>query len=199
MRFSCPFVLASASPRRRTLLARLGVPCTIDPAHVDETLDPLARPENEAARLAMDKAAWVAARHPRSLVLGADTVVVVDDSVLGKPESAEEAHAMLRTLSGRTHLVHTGIALVHPPSGRSVRETETTRVTFAPISDAERTAYVQTGSPLDKAGAYGIQDDEGAWFISGIEGDFYNVVGLPLHRLYRVVQRDFRDLLATGS
>ncbi len=196
MRFTCPFVLASASPRRRTLLSRLGVPCTVDPAHVDESIDDSALPEAEAARLASEKAAWVAARHPDALVLGADTIVVIDGRVLGKPESTDEAHAMLRTLSGRSHHVHTGVALVHRPSGRAVAETESTRVTFAPMTEAERAAYVATGSPLDKAGAYGIQDDEGAWFVSGIEGDFYNVVGLPLHRLYRIVRRDFPDLLS---
>jgi septum formation protein len=105
---------------------------------------------------------------------------------------------MLRRLSGATHTVYTGLALVHPPSGRRVTAHEATAVTFAPLSDDEIARYVATGAPLDKAGAYGIQDDHGALFIARIEGDYYNVVGLPLHRLYRVLRAYFADLLDAG-
>lgn len=195
MNFTCPFILASASPRRQTLLARLGVRFEVDPSNVDETVDEHAAPEATATRLALEKAWDVAERHPEALVLGADTIVVIDGKVLGKPASATDAIAMLTCLSGRTHRVYTGIALIHPASGRALAECETTEVTFAHMSDREKLEYVATGSPLDKAGAYGIQDDEGAWFVSGIVGDFYNVVGLPLHRLYTLAHREFPDLI----
>lgn len=195
MNFTCPFILASASPRRQTLLSRLGVRFEVDPSDIDETVDEHTPPEATATRLALEKAWAVAERHPGALVLGADTIVVIDDTVLGKPASAADAMAMLTRLSGRTHRVYTGIALVHPASGRALAECETTEVTFAPMTGREILEYVSTGSPLDKAGAYGIQDDEGAWFVSGIAGDFYNVVGLPLHRLYTLANREFPDLI----
>lgn len=102
---------------------------------------------------------------------------------------------MLRILSGRTHQVYTGIALVHPPTARNVSASAVTDVTFGELTDDEIAAYVESGSPLDKAGSYGIQDDAGAWFIEGIDGDFYNVVGLPLRLLYRTVRTEFTDLL----
>lgn len=195
MNFTCPFILASASPRRQTLLARLGVRFEVDPSHVDETVEEHAVPEATATRLALEKAWVVAERHPDALVLGADTIVVIDGTVLGKPASPAEAIAMLTRLSGRTHRVYTGISLIHPATGRALAECETTEVTFAVMTDREVLEYVSTGSPLDKAGAYGIQDDEGAWFVSGIAGDFYNVVGLPLHRLYSLAHREFPDLI----
>lgn len=195
MNFTCPFILASASPRRQTLLARLGVRFEVDPSNVDETVEEHAAPESTATRLALEKAWAVADRHPDALILGADTIVVIDGTILGKPASASEALVMLTCLSGRIHRVYTGISLVHPATGRALAECETTEVTFAPMTDREKLEYVATGSPLDKAGAYGIQDDEGAWFVSGIVGDFYNVVGLPLHRLYTLAHREFPDLI----
>lgn len=195
MNFACPFILASASPRRRTMLERLGVRHRCVASDIPEIFDAETSPEDNVCRLALEKARSVAANHPDSIVLGADTVVVLDGVILGKPVDDVEAAAMLRGLSGRSHRVHTGIGLVHPASGRTVAECETTVVTFSAMSTDEIQAYVSTGSPMDKAGSYGIQDDAGAWFISGIEGDFYNVVGLPLHRLYRLVKREFTDLL----
>lgn len=191
-----PFLLASQSPRRRALLARLGVAFTVCPSDVEEQVDPALDPEVLVRHLAGQKAGAVAARHPEALTLGADTLVVLDGAVLGKPEGPAEARAMLRRLSGRTHTVFTGLALVHPASGRAATAHEATGVTFAPLSDAEIDAYVATGSPLDKAGAYGIQDDLGALFVAGVAGDYYNVVGLPLHRLYQTLRTHFADLLA---
>jgi septum formation protein len=138
----------------------------------------------------------VAAEHPTALTLGADTIVVHDGSILNKPGDAESARAMLRQLSGTTHSVYTGFALLHPSSDRCVRRVERTDVTFAALSDAEITAYVNTGSPLDKAGAYGIQDAMGPLFVESIEGDYYNVVGLPLHALYQELTSHFDDLLS---
>lgn len=190
-----PLVLASRSPRRRDLLRRLGLAFTVCPGDVDEVLPPDLTPADAAAAVARAKGEAVAPRFPEALTLAADTVVVLDGEALGKPRDPAEAVVMLRRLAGRTHTVCTGIALCHPASGRAAHATETTEVTFAPLDEHEIAAYVATGSPLDKAGAYGIQDDHGALFVSGIRGDYYNVVGLPLHRLYRLLRERFADLL----
>lgn len=191
-----PLVLASQSPRRRELLRRLGLPCTVHPSEADEAVVPGTPPDALVRELALLKAADVARQHPDALTLGADTIVVLDGDVLGKPADTDEARAMLRRLSGRTHIVYSGLALVHPPDGREVTAYEATDVTFAPLSDDEIAAYVATGAPMDKAGAYGIQDDFGALFVARVEGDYYNVVGLPLHRLYRTLRAHFDDLVA---
>ena len=196
MKISCPFVLASRSPRRHRLLEQIDLSFIVEPSATDETVPDGASPESVVQQLAVEKAQAVAARFPDALTLGADTIVVLENEILGKPRDEKEAHQMLRRLSGRTHTVFTGIALLHPPSGRQVTAYEQTAVTFAGLTDAEIAAYVATGSPMDKAGAYGIQDDQGALFISRIDGDYYNVVGLPLHRLYRVMKDSFADLLA---
>ena len=190
-----PLVLASQSPRRRALLDRLGVAFSVHPSHADEAFPPGASPADVVEALALRKAALIAPEHADALTLGADTVVVHGDDVLEKPADATEAFVMLRRLSGETHTVYSGLALVHPATDRTVTAHEATAVTFADLSDDEIAAYVRTGSPLDKAGAYGIQDDLGAVFVSRIEGDYYNVVGLPLHRLYRLLRDHFADLL----
>lgn len=175
-----PLVLASASPRRRDLLSRLGLTFDVRPTDADETWPEGLPPGPAAEEVALRKARAVEA--PGALVLAADTVVVLDGDVLGKPADPAEAAATLRRLSGRTHEVATGLAL--RLDGRETTAHETTRVRFADLSDAEIEAYVASGSPLDKAGSYGIQDDLGALLVAGIEGDYFNVVGLPLRRLY---------------
>jgi septum formation protein len=150
-------------------------------------LDSLADTEKllMACNLAAQKAEEVASRHPSEIVLGADTIVVLDGLMLSKPMDEEDAKGMLRLLSGRSHHVWTGVSLVRQSTDTHISFAECTEVQFAALSDHEIDAYVATGSPLDKAGAYGIQDDWGAVFISGISGDYYNVVGLPLHAMYR--------------
>lgn len=195
MRLSLPFVLASRSPRRKHLLEQIGLTFTIEVSESPEEIRPGTPPSEIVRNLAHEKAAIVARNHPDALTLGADTIVVLDDQVLGKPATEEEAYDMLRALSGRTHTVYTGIALLHPATARAHTAFEATRVTFADLSEDEIWAYVATGSPMDKAGAYGIQDDLGALFISRIDGDYYTVVGLPLHRLYRTLNEHFPDLL----
>ncbi|WP_054684303.1 Maf family protein [Rhodothermus marinus] len=195
MKLRVPLILASRSPRRRKLLAQLGLDFEVHPSDLDENATNHRLPEQLVEQLALEKARAVAARFPEALTLGADTIVVLDGDVLNKPADEAEARAMLRRLSGRTHTVYTGVALVHPASRREIVDYEATQVTFAPLTDAEIDAYVATGSPLDKAGAYGIQDDYGAVFIRRIEGDYYNVVGLPLHRLYRMLRNHFADLI----
>jgi septum formation protein len=177
-------VLASASPRRKKLLQQLGFDLKIDPSDVEEVFDESVEPSIMARNLAGLKAEEVARRHPSEIVLGADTIVVLDGLMLSKPIDSEDAKSMLRLLSGRPHHVWTGVSLVRRDTDTHISFAECTEVQFAALSDHEIDAYVATGSPLDKAGAYGIQDDWGAVFISGIKGDYYNVVGLPLHALY---------------
>lgn len=195
MTLSTPFILASSSPRRRDLLRVFGFPFTVLPSEMEEDHVPGESPSELVTRLATVKAADVAHGHAEALVLGADTVVVLDGSVLGKPKDEEEARTMLKALSGRTHTVWTGIALVHERSGRTVTHTNSTEVRMDTLSAPEIDAYVAGGSPMDKAGSYGIQDDRGALFVAGIDGDYYTVMGLPLNALYRLMLREFPDLI----
>ena len=194
MKLLIDLVLASRSPRRRDLLQRLGVPFRIVPSSLEEAFSQGDAPEEVARSLALQKATDVGSHHPDALTLGADTIVVVDDRILGQPKDAEEAKMMLHRLAGRTHTVCSGLALVHPGSDRRVTAHETTEVTLSPIDATEIEAYVASGLPLDKAGAYGIQDRYGALFVEGIRGDYYSVMGLPLHRFYRMLQCNFADL-----
>lgn len=168
----------------------------VDASDVEENVPSDLAPERVVESLALLKARAVAERHPDALTMGADTIVVLDGTILGKPADEQDAADMLHRLSDATHTVYTGIALVHPPSERSVCAFEGTRVTFAPMDADEVAAYVASGSPMDKAGGYGIQDDRGALFVRRIEGDYYNVVGLPLHRFYRTMKDHYSDLLA---
>jgi septum formation protein len=177
------------------LLERFGLSFTVEPSGVDETVDGALSPEDITKELATRKGRSVARRHPEALVISADTIVEHNEVVLNKPKDAEEAAAMLSDLSGQTHAVLTGLALHHQRSARTAVEAERTRVHFAPLSPEEINRYVASGSPLDKAGGYGIQDAYGARFVRGIDGDYYNVVGLPLHRLYRMLQTHFGDLI----
>jgi septum formation protein len=171
-------VLASGSPRRTQLLALLGIPHTVDPAHeVDETPRPGEDPEALAKRLAEQKAAGVAHRHPGVPVLAADTVVVLDGEVLNKPVDAADAERMLGRLAGRAHTVVTAVALAH--DGRMDVRADRTRVWFRTLSPDTIRAYVATGEPLDKAGAYGLQG-YGAVLVERIDGDCFGVIGLPL-------------------
>ena len=175
-------ILASGSPRRRELLAGLGWNFTIVPSLIDEKEAAGESPDCLVRRLADEKASDVAARFPGNWVLGADTVVAVDGRILGKPRGEAESAAMITELSGRTHSVFTGVALL-APDGRKLIRAEETRVTFRPLSEADVAAYIAQGESLDKAGAYAIQG-KGMRFIRGIEGDFYTVMGLPAARLW---------------
>ncbi len=179
-----PLILASGSPRRREILGRLGVPFTVEPSDVDETPRPSEGPEELAARLALSKARDVAARHPgeEALVVGADTVVWRDGRLFGKPRDKAEAGEMLRLLRDGQHLVVTGLAVVRTPDGEERVATVPAAVVMRAYSDVELAAYVDTGEPLDKAGAYGAQG-EGARLIERVDGPFLTVVGLPLDQL----------------
>lgn len=184
-----PFVtLASSSPRRQQLLRQIGADFEIIVPDIDESVLEGETPAAHVERLALAKARAV--RPTRSgVVLGSDTVVVLDDEILGKPRDEEHARRMLRALSGRTHVVFTGYALIDRAGGRESVSHETTLVTFRALADDEIAHYVNSGSPLDKAGAYGIQDDLGAVFIERIDGDYYTVVGLPLCRVFSELRR----------
>jgi septum formation protein len=191
-------ILASASPRRRELLAQAGYTFTVESADVDESLRVREEPVAYVLRLAVEKAQAVFARHPTHrgetamggapdvlVVLGADTSVVLDDEVLGKPADAADAARMLRRLSGRTHQVLSGVAAVTRVG--TVSGVETTEVTFSEIPEAELAAYCATDEPLDKAGAYGIQGYAARW-IPRIDGDYFNVMGLPIARVVRLIE-----------
>ncbi|MCU0634949.1 MAG: Maf family protein [Gemmatimonadaceae bacterium] len=173
-------ILASQSPRRRELLALIGIPHEVRPADIDETPWPDEAPVPHAMRLAGEKARVIAAREPDAIVIGSDTIVVIDGAILGKPADAADARAMVARLAGRTHLVHTAIAVAR---GAALRvEVESVEVTFRPLDDAQVAAYVATGEPMDKAGAYGIQG-YGATIVERVHGDYFAVMGLPLGRL----------------
>ena len=177
-------ILASGSPRRRELLSLFGIPFVIRAADIDETMDPEKPPFDEVARVSRLKAMAVT-REKDDLVIAADTIVVCEGRVLGKPHSREEALSMLRLLSGRDHQVMTGCTLVR--GDRSQTFTEVTDLHFRPLKDTEIARYVDSGEPMDKAGAYGIQGGA-ALFCEKIVGDYYNVMGLPVCRLGQVLR-----------
>lgn len=187
-------ILASRSPRRQALLEKLGVDFDVVTEEVDESFDEDMAPNEIVESLALEKADPVSRRFPDRLVLAADTIVVLDRQVLVKPESEDHARSMLSSLSGRTHQVYTGIALIHLGSSRQLLAHQVTKVSFGDLTSSEIDDYVAGGSPMDKAGAYGIQDDRGCLFIASIDGDYYNVVGLPLNLLYRLTRHHFSDL-----
>ncbi|UXD86395.1 Maf family protein [Thalassolituus hydrocarboniclasticus] len=179
-------ILASASPRRRELLQQIGVKFRIEVADIDETPLSAEHPAAYVARLALGKAQKIAAENPGCVVLGSDTTVVLDDEILGKPENADDAARMLAALAGRRHQVMTAVALVKDDQQRV--QTVITNVHFAPLSAAQISAYVATGEPADKAGAYGIQG-LGAVLVDAIEGSYSNVVGLPLTETAAMLQQ----------
>jgi septum formation protein len=179
-------VLASASPRRQELLRNAGISFDVQPAHIPEDPLPGEAARECAERLARAKALAVAAKRPTDVVLGADTVVVVDGAILGKPASAPDAARMLRMLSGRKHEVITGVCLV--VRGQWSVANETTSVTISEISEKEIADYIASGEPMDKAGAYAIQGMASRW-IPHIEGDYSNVVGLPLALVCRMLRQ----------
>ena len=180
-------VLASKSPRRRELMHLLDMAFTVRVADVAETLLPDAAPEQQASHLSYIKAK--AAAKPGEITVGADTIVVLGDRILGKPKDTQEAAEMLQMLSGKTHRVMTGVTVISDKKEVSV--TEVTEVTFRALTEQEILHYVDTLEPMDKAGAYGIQGGA-AKFVEGIRGDYFNVVGLPVCRLSQIL-RDFME------
>ena len=191
-------ILASSSPRRRELLTLIGIPHAVVPAHLDETPFDDEQPSAHAERLARGKAAVVAEREPDALVVAADTIVVVDGDILGKPRDEADAARMLRRLSGRSHVVLTAVAVAHGTT--TVSGVESVDVTFRALGDDEIASYISTREPMDKAGAYGIQG-YGATIVDRIDGDYFAVMGLALGRMVRLmadvgVAYRFGELLA---
>jgi len=189
-------VLASASPRRQELLRNAGIPFVVQPTDIPEVPRPAEAPRAFAERMAREKALAVFRQHADDFVLGADTIVIVDAEILGKPRDAADAVRMLRLLSGRRHQVTTGVCVVGPQPRTENRQletgfedvrSETTIVTVAALSDDDIRSYISTNEPMDKAGAYAIQGRASRW-ISHIEGDYFNVVGLPVALTYRLLR-----------
>jgi len=182
-----PVVLASASPRRRELLENIGLKFSVDAAEIAEVLTAGLKPVELAKALSLQKARAAASRHPDSIIIAADTFGVLDGVILGKPADAGHAREMLEELSGRCHGVITGFTVIDSATARVVSRAVETKVYFRKLSRAEIARYVETGEPLDKAGAYAIQG-LGALLVDRIEGDYYNVIGLPLCALAGVLK-----------
>ena len=190
-------VLASQSPRRRQLLGQMGLEFTTQSPEIDESAFHGRDAQDLVETLSREKARWVARQQtPDTLVIGADTVVVLDGAILGKPRDGAEAEAMLAALSGRDHQVFTGVTLCQ--GDRILTQAEETQVTFRPLTGQEIRQYVSTGEPMDKAGAYGIQG-YGALLVERIEGDYFNVMGLPVCRLGRMLAGMGTDCLALAA
>lgn len=182
-------ILASASPRRRELIENLKIDFEVRTADCEEITVPGERPEDTVKRLSLTKARCVAELEgDDAVVIGADTVVAIDGKILGKPADEHEAAEMLKLLSGRTHRVYTGLAVIG--GGKTVNEYVETEVKFYDLTDSQIKRYIATGEPMDKAGAYGIQK-YGSLLVEEIRGDYFNVVGLPVGRLDRVLREDF--------
>ncbi len=181
-------ILASGSPRRAEILTSVGWEFEKQVADIDETELPGEKPDNYVQRLAREKAEKIAVNYIDAYVLGADTIVVIEDKIIGKPKDFEDAARMLKMLSGKKHDVLTGISIVKVSNNNSETKTnlQKTSVKFAKLSDAEINFLVENGAPLDKAGAYAVQA-QAALFIEEIEGDYWNVVGLPVHLVYQTI------------
>lgn len=195
-------ILASQSPRRKKLLEQIGLKFHVISSSISEETDqsdPILLVEDLAQKKALD----VAEKHSDSLVIGSDTIVVHNDQILGKPKIEQDAIEMLKNLSGSTHIVYTGVGFIRTDkNGMTTAQHvfhEKTKVTFSSLDESDILAYVNGGSPMDKAGAYGIQDDMGALFVEKIEGDYYNVVGFPLNRFYRELKQFSPDIKFYGQ
>ena len=184
-------ILASQSPRRKELLGLFHIPFIVRIAHADETMDPQQPPQAEVARVSALKAAAVP-RDPEDVVIAADTIVVCNKEILGKPKDADDAFRMLRLLSGRDHQVMTGMTVLR--GDRCITTTEVTDLHFRELSDAEIRNYIRSGEPMDKAGSYGIQCGA-ALFVEKLCGDYYNVMGLPVCRLGQILKQISPEIL----
>ena len=186
-------ILASSSPRRKALFQLVGFEFDVIASEFDESDEEYAIPEVHVLELARKKAIKVAESIEDGIIVGADTIVVLNNEIIGKPDNAEHARLMLKKLSGRTHIVYTGYAIVEKPTFKCINEYEKTSVTFRDLSENEIDDYIKTGSPLDKAGAYGIQD-QGAVFVKKVDGCFYNVMGFPISHFYISLREFLKQL-----
>ncbi len=184
-----PIYLASKSPRRKKLLEQLNLKFKIINAEIDEKVFPGESPIKAVKRLAAAKLNKAMLHIKNGIIITADTIVVIDKKIIGKPENKKDAVKILKSLSGQTHAVYTGFSVYNSSTKKIITDCELTKVTFRNLTNDEIKNYVLTGSPMDKAGAYGIQDDFGAVFVKKINGDYYNVVGLPLTKVYEALLR----------
>lgn len=193
-----PIILASASPRRKKIFEMMNIPVSIKPSSVEEIVPNGKTPGETVCILAGEKADDVAESVPDGIIISADTIVVLGETILGKPNGQNEAASMLKNLSGREHSVYTGVCVIYKNSANLNQKRftffERTNVTFSSLDDWEIEQYIKAGSPMDKAGAYGIQDDMGSLFVKKIEGDYYNVVGFPINAFYQTIKRDHHKL-----
>jgi len=186
---STQIYLASKSPRRRKLLRQLNLKFKSFSVEMDEIIHPNEKPSHSVSRLSKEKLNLAKLKVKKGIVITADTIVVLNKTVLGKPVDKKDAFRTLKLLSGNTHFVYTGYSIFNFMNNKTISEYEKTEVTFRDLSDEEIREYISGGSPMDKAGAYGIQDDFGAVFIKRINGCYYNVVGLPLAKFYHALLR----------
>ena len=186
---SIPVFLASKSPRRRKLLKQLNIKFKSFSVEMDEKIHRNEKPSNSVLRLSKEKLGLAKMKVKKGIVITADTIVVLNKTVLGKPKNKKDAFRILKLLSGKTHVVYTGYSIFNFTNNKTISEYEKTEVTFRDLTDEEINEYINGGSPMDKAGAYGIQDDFGAVFINKINGCYYNVVGLPLAKFYHALLR----------
>ncbi len=184
-----PIYLASKSPRRRKLLKQLNLKFKSFSVDLDETFNELESPLENVVRICKEKMKLAKKRVEDGIIITCDTIVVIDDEILGKPINEKDAFKLLKKLSGKTHTVITAYCIYNSTTKKQISEFESTKVTFRKLSDSEIIEYIKTGSPMDKAGAYGIQDDFGAVFVHKIDGCYYNVVGLPLSKFYHDLLR----------
>lgn len=191
-------ILASASPRRKEILGNTNVEFTIIKSDIDEVILHNEKPQSAVMRLAFEKCLDIASIHEEDLVIGADTVVVLDDKILGKPKDDNEAYEMIKSLSNRTHQVMTGISLINLKNNKKIIDCVVSNVKFKCLSEADIRDYIQTNESLDKAGAYGIQG-YGALLVDEIQGDYFNIVGLPISRLSDLLKEHFNINLFYGG
>ena len=184
-----PIYLASRSPRRRKLLKQLGIKFKSFSVNLDEKINGGEKPVHLVKRLSIEKLNLARKKIKSGLIITADTIVVLNNKIIGKPKNKKEAVQYLKLLSGKQHIVFTGFAVMNIPANKIIVDYEKTEVKFRILDDDEINDYVLSGSPLDKAGAYGIQDDFGAVFVEKINGCYYNVVGLPLTKLYQALRK----------
>ena len=184
-----PIYLASKSPRRRDMLTMMDISFKLLEAEIDEQINPNESPLKNVKRLAIEKCNEALKKIDNGIVISADTIVVIDKEIIGKPNSKNDAKNILKKLSGKSHFVYTSFALANKKRKILISDYSKTKVFFKPLSSKEISDYIETGSPMDKAGAYGIQDDFGAVFVEKIIGCYYNVLGFPVSKIYKGLQK----------
>lgn len=189
-------ILASGSPRRKQILEQVGLNFIVEVSDYEEKSIPGVSPSEFVETLSLEKANAVAKNHNDAIIIGADTIVVLNSQILGKPKTKQDAREMLKKLSGNTHSVFTGFTIIDTVNKRTITNHVETKIRFKNLSEEEIRAYIETGEPMDKAGAYGVQD-KGALFVEHIEGDYSSVMGLPIVKIFEILKELGIDILKT--